>query len=183
MKKKVALFLADGFEEIEAIGTIDILRRAGVEVTAISLTTYYTVKGANGVKVDVDAIFDEVDFSEMDMLVLPGGLPGAENLKEHEGVRTVVTEFVRDGKEVAAICAAPMVLGSLGLLQGRNATCYPGFESELIGANVTGASVVVDENIITGKGPGLTFEFALTLVEKLVGADVRKELTNGLLVG
>ena len=180
--KKVAVFLADGFEEIEALSTIDILRRAGVDVTIVSITGYYVAKGAHNVKVDTNEIFDDMDFSKMDMLVLPGGMPGAQNLNDHEGVRKIVTEFVCDGKEVAAICAAPMVLGSLGLLQGKNATCYPGFESELIGANVTGASVVVDENITTGKGPGFAFDFALALVEKLVGVEVRKEVERGMLL-
>jgi 4-methyl-5(b-hydroxyethyl)-thiazole monophosphate biosynthesis len=183
--KKVAVFLANGFEEIEALGTIDILRRAGVEVTtvSISITTHYLVKGAHNVKIDADEVFDDLEFSGMDMLVLPGGMPGAANLNEHEGVKKLLKDFAAEGKEIAAICAAPMVLGGLGLLEGKNATCYPGFESKLKGATITGEGVTVDGNITTGKGPAFVFDFALTLVEKLVGEEVRKEVASGLLLG
>jgi 4-methyl-5(b-hydroxyethyl)-thiazole monophosphate biosynthesis len=180
--KKVAVFLAQGFEEIEALSIIDILRRAGVEVTTVSITTYNMVRGAHNVKVDADEVFEYVDFSEMDMLVLPGGMPGAKNLNNSEDVRKWLKTFASEGKEIAAICAAPMVLGDLGLLEGKNATCYPGFEAELIGANVTGESVVVDGNITTGKGPGLAFAFALALVEKLCGVEKRNEVASGLLL-
>ena len=180
--KKAAVFLADGFEEIEAISIIDILRRAGVEVTIVSITTYYVAKGAHNVKVDTDDIFENINFLSYDMLVLPGGMPGAENLNNHEGVREQLKAFATEGKEIAAICAAPMVLGDLGLLEGKNATCYPSFEPTLKGANVSSDAVVVDGNITTGKGPGYAFEFALTLVEKLVGADVRKQVESGMLL-
>jgi 4-methyl-5(b-hydroxyethyl)-thiazole monophosphate biosynthesis len=180
--KKVAVFLAQGFEEIEALSIIDILRRTGVEVTTVSITTYNMVRGAHNVKVDADEVFEYVDFSEMDMLVLPGGMPGAKNLNNSEDVRKWLKIFASEGKEIAAICAAPMVLGDLGLLEGKNATCYPGFEAELKGANVTGESVVVDGNITTGKGPGLAFDFALALVEKLCGVEKRNEVASGLLL-
>ena len=180
--KKVAVFLADGFEEIEALSTIDILRRAGVDVTVVSITTYYLVRGAHKVKVDADEIFDYLDFSQMDMLVLPGGMPGAQNLNEHAGLREQLKAFAAEGKEIAAICAAPMVLGDLGLLEGKNATCYPSFEPKLIGANVSTDAVVVDGNITTGKGPAFAFDFALALVEKLMGAEVRKEVESGMLL-
>jgi 4-methyl-5(b-hydroxyethyl)-thiazole monophosphate biosynthesis len=179
---KVAVFLAQGFEEIEALSIIDILRRAGVEVTTVSITTYNMVRGAHNVKVDADEVFEYVDFSEMDMLVLPGGMPGAKNLNNSEDVRKWLKIFASEGKEIAAICAAPMVLGDLGLLEGKNATCYPGFEAELKGANVTGESVVVDGNITTGNGPCLAFDFALALVEKLCGVEKRNEVASGLLL-
>ena len=180
--KKVTLFLADGFEEIEALGTVDILRRAGIPVTTVSITSDRNVTGAHNVTTVADTVFAEVDFSTTDVLVLPGGMPGAKNLNEHEGVKRKIKEYAEKGKVVAAICAAPMVLGGLGLLEGKKATCYPGFEPGLIGAKVTGEKVAVDKNIVTGKGPGLVFEFALELVETIAGAGTRKEVQEGLLL-
>lgn len=180
--KKVALFLADGFEEIEALGTVDILRRAEIAVDTISITNKKEVKGAHGIPVLADKTFDEADFSKFDMIVLPGGMPGAQNLNEHSQLKKHVAEFAQKDKFVAAICAAPMVLGDLKLLDGKNATCYPGFESKLGGAKVTGESVAKTDNIITGKGPGLVFDFALQLVESLMGKSVRDEVQKGLLL-
>ena len=180
--KKVALFLANGFEEIEALGTIDILRRAQISVCSVSITDDLKVTGAHDIPVIADKIFSEADFSQIDFLILPGGMPGSKNLNEHEGLKKLVSEFANNGKEVAAICAAPLVLGGLRLLEGKKATCYPGFEPELIGAITTGENVTVDGNIITGKGPGLVFDFALTLVEKIAGLGTRKEVEEGLLL-
>lgn len=180
--KKVALFLADGFEEIEALGTVDILRRAEVEVTTVSINNTREVIGAHQVKIIADALFSEIDFSSADMLVLPGGMPGAQNLKEHKALQQRILEFAQKNKLIAAICAAPMVLGSLQLLKGKKATAYPGFESELVGAEVTNQAVAVDGNITTGKGPGLMFDFALQLVEELAGKSKRKEVADGLLL-
>ncbi len=180
--KKVALFLANGFEEIEALGTIDILRRAQIPVETISITDDKRVTGAHNIPVLADKTFAELDFSTIDVLVLPGGMPGAKHLNEHEELKKRVKEFAEKGKNVAAICAAPMVLGGLGLLDGKKATCYPGFEPELIGAKVTGEKVAVDENIITGKGPSFVFDFALQLVETIAGINTRKEVQDGLLL-
>jgi len=180
--KKVALFLANGFEEIEALGTVDILRRAGIPVQTVSITNEKSVTGAHRITVLADTTFPEANFSGVDVLVLPGGMPGAKNLNEQETLKKKVKEHAEKGKIVAAICAAPMVLGGLGLLEGKKATCYPGFESELIGAKVTGDNVSVDKNIVTGKGPGLVFEFALELVETIAGAGTRKEVQEGLLI-
>ena len=180
--KKVALFLANGFEEIEALGTIDILRRAQIPVETISITDDKKVTGAHDIPVLADKTFAELDFSTIDVLVLPGGMPGAKHLNEHEELKKKVKEYAEKGKNVAAICAAPMVLGGLGLLDGKKATCYPGFESELIGAKATGEKVVVDENIVTGKGPGFVFDFALQLVETIAGIGTRKEVQDGLLL-
>ncbi len=182
MMKKVALFLADGFEEIEALGTVDILRRAEISVETISITDKKEVKGAHGIAVSADKTFGEVDFSTFDMIVLPGGMPGAQNLNEHIQMKKRVAEFAQKEKFVAAICAAPMVLGDLKLLDGKNATCYPGFESKLGGAKVTNESVAMSDNIITGKGPGFVFDFALQLVESLAGKSVRDEVQKGLLL-
>lgn len=180
--KKVTLFLANGFEEIEALGTIDILRRAGIPVQTVSITNEKNVTGAHHITVLADAIFREVDFTNVDVLILPGGMPGAKNLNEHEELKRKIKVHAEKGKVVAAICAAPLVLGGLGLLEGKKATCYPGFEDQLIGAKVTGNKVSVDKNIITGKGPGLVFEFALELVETIIGAEIRKEVQEGLLI-
>lgn len=180
--KKVALFLANGFEEIEALGTVDILRRAQINVDTVSITDYNVVTGAHNISVTADKTFNDTDFTDFDMLILPGGMPGAKNLNEHEDLKKLISDFNSNGKLLAAICAAPMVLGGLGILDGKRATCYPGFEPELIGAKITGDSVVVDENIITGKGPGFVFDFGLRLVEQLLGLQDRREVQNGLLL-
>lgn len=180
--KKVALFLANGFEEIEALATVDILRRAQIPVETISVSDTETVTGAHNVPVIADKIFQEADFSEVEVLVLPGGMPGAKHLNEHEGLKKLITKFNGEGKQIAAICAAPMVLGGLGLLKGKRATCYPGFEPELTGAQVVSENVVVDGNITTGRGPGLAFDFALRLVEQIAGLKIRQETQNGLLL-
>lgn len=180
--KKVALFLAHGFEEIEAFATIDILRRAEISVDTVSITDEKKVTGAHGITVMADKTFTQLVFSTVDVLVLPGGMPGAKNLNEHEALKKQVKIFVEKGKSVASICAAPMVLGGLKLLDGKKATCYPGFEPELIGAKTTGEKVVVDGNVITGKGPGFAFDFALQLVEIIAGVAVRKQVQEGLLL-
>lgn len=180
--KKAAIFLANGFEEIEALGTIDILRRAQIEVKSISISDDKKVTGAHNIEVMADSLFSETDFSDIDVLVLPGGMPGAKNLNEHEELKKLLEEFNSKEKTIAAICAAPMVLGGLNILNGKKATVYPGFEPELIGAKITEEKITVDENIITGKGPGLVFHFALELVEKIAGMNVRKEVQNGLLL-
>ncbi len=180
--KQVAIFLADGFEEIEALGTIDILRRAEIQVVSVSITDSKTVTGAHRVSVLADKTFSEVDFSEIDALILPGGMPGAKNLNEHAGIRKTLVEFAAQNKDVAAICAAPMVLANAGLLESKKATCYPGFEKELKNAVHTGEKVTVDGKIITGKGPGAVFDFALQLVEVYRGKSVRDEVAKGLLL-
>jgi 4-methyl-5(b-hydroxyethyl)-thiazole monophosphate biosynthesis len=179
--KKVALFLANGFEEIEALGTVDILRRAEIPVQMVSVSNELKVTGAHNITVIADKLFTNMDFSDIDVLVLPGGMPGSKNLNEHKGVKEQLKAFVARGKYVAAICAAPMVLGGLELLKGKKATCYPGFEPQLIGANITGENVTVDGKIITGKGPGFMFDFALQLVEIIAGKETRKKVAEGLL--
>ena len=180
--KKVALFLANGFEEIEALGTVDILRRAQIPVITVSITDDKVVTGAHNVPVTADAIFSETDFKDIEILVLPGGMPGAKHLNEHEGLKKLIAEYNSKGKQIGAICAAPMVLGGLGILDGKRATTYPGFEPELNGAKVTGENVVVDGNITTGRGPGLVFEFALRLVEQIAGLQTRRGVQEGLLL-
>lgn len=180
--KKVALFLANGFEEIEALAIVDILRRAQIPVVTVSVSDETVVTGAHDIRVIAETLFSETDFSDVEVLVLPGGMPGAKHLNEHEGLSRLIRKHNDRGNRIAAICAAPMVLGSLGLLSGKNATCYPGFEEKLMGANVTGEKVVVDANITTGRGPGLVFDFALELVEQIAGKERRKEVEKRLLL-
>ncbi len=175
----VYVFLITGFEEIEALATIDILRRADIEVKSVSLTDNKTVVGSHAIPVVADLMFDEVNTDDARLLVLPGG---TTLYNEHEGVKNAFLRFANQGKQVAAICASPMVLGGLGLLQGKRAIAYPGFEQYLQGATLVDAPVVVDGNVITGKGPGLTFDFALQLVELVAGADKRAEVAKGLLL-
>lgn len=178
--KTIFVFLTTGFEEIEAIGTIDVLRRAELDVKSVSLTDSKQVTSSRKVTVVADILFDEMDASTAQMLVLPGGTPA---YNDHEGLKKAVLAFAQKGGRVAAICASPMVLGGLGLLDGKNATCYPGFEKYLKGATLqTDKAVVVDGNIITGRGPGLTIEFALKLVEIVAGKDKRDTVAAGLLV-
>lgn len=179
--KTVFVFLADGFEEIEALATVDILRRSGMQVVTVSITPLREVMGAHGVPVMADALFGDCRFEEADMLVLPGGMPGAANLDAHEGVCSVLKVHSKAGKRVAAICAAPMVLGHLGLLEGKKATCYPSFEAHLAGASYTAAMVEQDGNIITGKGPAAAFSFAFALVESLMGTEVVNQVKAGML--
>ena len=179
--KNVLLFLADGFEEIEALATVDVLRRAGVQVTTVSINPTELVTGAHGIPVMADVVYELAEFAEADMLVLPGGMPGAANLDAHEGLRAAISAHAEAGKWLAAICAAPMVYGHMGLLNGKNATCYPGFESELAGATYTAAPVEKDGNIITGKGPAVVLPFAYALAEVLVGEEVVAQVKAGML--
>ena len=182
LMKKAIVFLANGFEEMEATGTVDILRRGGIDTKTVSITDDRKVIGAHNMEYTADATFTEIDLSDADALILPGGMPGASNLNNSEPVKEVLLQQYREGRIVAAICAAPMVLGGLGLLKGRKATCYPGFEPKLIGATVTGEAVEVDGNVVTGRGPGLVFNFGLALVSVLKGDAVAEEVAAGLLL-
>ncbi|MCL3779431.1 DJ-1/PfpI family protein [Prolixibacteraceae bacterium JC049] len=180
--KKVFVHLATGFEDVEAISIIDVLRRAEIDVTTVSINEDKTVLSAHNVPVIADKLFTEVDYNEADMIVLPGGLPGATNLDEHEGLKAQIKAFDEAGKGLAAICAAPMVFGHLGLLKGKEAICYPGFEEHLEGATVTDAPAVEADHIITGKGPGTALLFSLKIVEKLKGAKLAQQLKAGMLI-
>lgn len=180
--KKVFVHLATGFEDVEAISIIDVLRRAEIEVTTVSISEERTVLSAHNVPVIADKLFSEVDYNEAQMIVLPGGLPGANHLDEHTGLKEQIKNFNQQGKGLAAICAAPMVFGHLDLLHNKPATCYPGFEKELSGAQITEGSVVEADNIITSKGPGTALLFALKIVEKLKGAELAQQLKAGMLI-
>jgi 4-methyl-5(b-hydroxyethyl)-thiazole monophosphate biosynthesis len=167
--KKVSLFLADGFEEIEAIATIDVLRRAGIAVETVSITGMPPVTGAHGIVVDADLLFEDAVFDGIDMLVLPGGMPGTLNLQAHNGLKNLLINFDNGRKYIAAICAAPMILGELGMLEGKEATVYKGYEEHLLGANYDASSLKLDGHILTAAGPYWTLNFALSIVAILLG--------------
>ncbi|HEY3369673.1 MAG TPA: DJ-1 family glyoxalase III [Prolixibacteraceae bacterium] len=182
MKKKIAVHLAEGFEEIEAVSIIDVLRRADIDVLVVSMTGNLEVSGAHHLKVKADTLFEAVDYSELFMIVLPGGMPGAANLDAHMELKNQIKQFAQQNKPLAAICAAPMVLGNLGILTGKQAVCYPGFEKYLKGAEVLMAPVVESGNVITGRGIGTALEFALTIVGKTVSVEKAKLIAEQILV-
>ncbi len=180
--KRVFIFLAEGFEEIEAITPIDVLRRAKIDVTTVSITDKKEVSGAHNITIVTDAIFAETDFSDADLLVLPGGMPGSTNLNEHKALKELLIDFAKKDKLIGAICAAPLVLGGLGLLKGKTATCYPGVEGKLTGAKHTGSPLEVDGNMVTAKGIGAAMKFALQLVAMLKSKDVANTLAEEMVV-
>ena len=182
MMKTIFVFLADGFEEIEAITPIDVLRRAGLNVQTVSVMDKQTVSGAHGIPVVADKMFVDIHSEDAEMLLLPGGLPGATNLDAHQGLSDMIMAFASEGKALAAICAAPLVFGNRGLLQGKKATCYPGFEGYLTGAEYTAALVETDGNFITAKGPGAAMDFAFAIVEKYCGIEKVNELKSGMMI-
>ena len=179
--KTMYVFLADGFEEIEALAPIDVMRRAGLSVTTVSVTDNRVVNGAHGIPVVADASFDELDYADAALLFLPGGLPGATNLEAHAGLGELLQAKAKaEGVILSAICAAPLVLGGLGLLQGKQATCYPGFEDTMTGATYTAAKVTTDGNTFTGCGPGAAWELGFTFVGHFCGAAKADELRKGM---
>lgn len=181
MSKRVSVFLADGFEEIEGLTVVDLLRRAGVEVTTVSITDKLTIHGAHKIDIQADKMFDEVDYEKEDMVVLPGGMPGTLNLGEHAGVKKVLEQFYEAKKYIGAICAAPSVLGKYGMLEGRKATSYPGFEAELKGAEYVTEPVAVSDFVITSRGLGTAIEFALSLIRVLVSEEKANEISHSII--
>lgn len=169
---KVSIFMADGMEEVECLAVADMLKRGGVEVETISIMERRMVTSSHNVTILADKMFDEADYSDSDLLFLPGGMPGTTNLGAHEGVCALLKAFDAAGKRVAAICAAPSVLGQLGLLNGRQATCYPGFEDQLKGAAYTRQGVITDGHITTARGVGFAIDMGLELVKLLQGEEV-----------
>lgn len=168
---KIFAFLAEGAEEVECLAVVDVLRRAGAEVTLVSVTGSREVTGSHQITIRTDALFEEVNTGEADVLFLPGGMPGTLNLKAHQGLRDALCQANRQGRRIAAICAAPSVLGDLGLLKGRTATCYPGFEGELSGASYTQQGVVTDGNITTARGLGYALDLGIELIRLLQGIE------------
>lgn len=177
----IYVFLADGFEEIEALAPIDILRRAGVEVETVSITDNQVVIGAHGVPVLAERILPAIDFDDAEMIILPGGLPGSTNLDNCAELRQGIKQLYDAGKPLAAICAAPMVYGHMGLLKGLKATCYPGCESNMEGATYTASIVEKDGQFITAKGPAAAFEFGYAIAEQLVGKEKVQALRDGMI--
>ncbi|MDO5045522.1 DJ-1 family glyoxalase III [Campylobacter sp.] len=178
--KKVAVILANGFEEIEATTIIDVLRRAGLEAKFVGLDADL-LTGAHGVKIYADTVLDKISQSDFDMIVLPGGLPGAEHLAKSAKLQALLKEFDAKGKFIGAICAAPMALATSGVIK-ENYTCYPGFETNVKDSGyISSQNVVKDGNIITSRGPATAMEFALELVKNLCGEQIYKEVKEGLL--
>lgn len=180
---KVCVFLADGFEEIEGLTVVDILRRAGVETQMVSVKEEREVTGSHKIPVQADVCLKDMDVSDAELLVLPGGMPGTLNLGACKELTELLVKFHGEGKKVAAICAAPSVLGDLGLLKGRKACCYPGFEDRLAGAEVVYEEVAVDGNVTTSRGMGTAIPFALALTAQLVSEEKAQELKEGIIYG
>lgn len=179
---KVSIFLADGFEEIEGLTVVDLLRRADIDIEMVSITGCLTIHGAHGIDVSADVLFENADFSATELFVLPGGMPGTLNLKAHEALGELLTSAFKAGKYVAAICAAPIVLGHLGILKGKKATCYPAadLEVQLTGAELLPVPVVTDGNVITSRGMGTAIEFAAVLIAKLKNQETADELLESI---
>ncbi|MCC8173166.1 MAG: DJ-1/PfpI family protein [Odoribacter sp.] len=181
--KKTLLFLADGFEEIEALATVDILRRGEIDVTTVSINTGKEVTGAHGVTVIADVVLQDVLNEDAEMLILPGGMPGAKNLGECILLVDMLKKHFEKNGLISAICAAPaLVLSQLPLKPEIKLTCYPGFESYLSKFQVSNDSLVIDGNITTAKSPGFAFDFGLAIVERLKGKEKAKEVAAGMLL-
>lgn len=177
----VFVHLADGFEEIEALTVVDVLRRADIAVKTVSVGGKNVI-GAHNIVVSSDILFQEADYAACDMIVLPGGMPGTANLAKHEGLIRQIRAFAQDGRWIAAICAAPSILGKMSLLTGRRATSYPGYENEMIGALYTEDRVVQDGKFITSRGAGTAMEFAFKLVELLKDEQTAGALRKKMIV-
>ena len=176
----IAVLLADGFEEIEALTPVDMLRRAGLEVLTVGITSKIAVS-SHGISVICDKLPEEVDLDMISMVILPGGMPGSLNLDASPFTDAILESVNARGGRIAAICAAPLVLGRRGLLEGRRATCYPGFEGELAGAIVTDESVVTDGNITTARGMGVALDFSKELISLLVTKEKAEELSSAIM--
>jgi 4-methyl-5(b-hydroxyethyl)-thiazole monophosphate biosynthesis len=181
--KTAYIFFADGFEEIEALSSVDVLRRAGMNVVTVSVHDDTLVTGAHGVPVEADALFDELDYADAQWLILPGGMPGATNLRNCEPLCDLLLEHYRKGGYIAAICASPaIVFGPLGLLKDHEAVCYPGMGATLNCRAASDEMVVVSGNVVTGKGPAAASQFALAIVAMTEGVDKAQEVAAGMLL-
>lgn len=181
--KRIAVFFAEGYEEIEALTVVDLCRRAGIATDMVSVTDSVQVTGAHHICVTMDKLLKEVDFSELDMIVLPGGMPGTLHLEKVDVLMEQVKAFAESGKYVCAICAAPSILGHLGILEGKRACCYPGFEEALLGALVTQNPAETDKNIITSRGMGCAIDFSAAIITALEGSKKAAEITNSIIYG
>lgn len=178
---KIGIFMANGCEEIEGLTVVDIARRAGISIETISITGEAKVTSSHGITFETDTVKEEADFNSYDGIVLPGGLPGTTNLGADDTVVKIIKEFASSGKLVAAICAAPSVLGVNGILEGKNAVCYPGYEDKLLGANVLKEEVAVDGNVITSRGLGTAILFSLEIVKYFMGEDKSEEIRKKII--
>ena len=169
--KRIAIFFAEGYEEIEALAVVDICRRCEIGIDMVSVTEELSVKGSHGIAVQMDKTFSQVDFDAYDMLVLPGGLQGTLKLEAHEGLMAQIDAFYAAGKYIAAICAAPSIFGHRGILKGRRACSYPSFESHLEGAEVTAGPVEISDNVVTSRGMGTAVDFGLAIAGLFVGEE------------
>lgn len=177
----IYVLLANGFEEIEALTPIDLLRRAGKSVTTVAIGGERSVRGSHGITVTADALIEDIDGAEIaELTVLPGGMPGSANIAASEAALELIRATAANGGRLAAICAAPMVLGELGLLRGKRAVCFPGFEKHLKDAVISKEKVVTDGLVTTAKGAGASMSFALELVSLLCGSDVSEKIKNGI---
>jgi len=176
---RAGVFFGERFEEVEAITVVDFLKRAGMDVETVSVSHTHHVRGSHGVEIKTDFTFDEIRISTLDIIVLPGG-PGFGNLEKNVTLMKYVKRFPTEGKYVAAICAAPSILGHAGLLEGKKATCYPGYEKELTGAEYTGEQAVIDGNIITGRSAGCAVPFALAIIKATIGAEAAEKVSQGI---
>ncbi|MDR1135650.1 MAG: DJ-1/PfpI family protein [Clostridiales Family XIII bacterium] len=177
----VYVYLADGFEEIEALTVVDILRRADITVQTVSMMRDLFVTGAHDIPIIADMLFEDITHEHCRMMILPGGGPGSQRLLKHEGLRTALIECAEAGGKLAAICAAPMVLAHAGLLDGKAATIYDGMQDELPKASYTKQNVVIDGNIITSRGPGTAMQFAIKLVDILAGEGTAAHVASALI--
>ena len=177
------IFLADGFEEIEALTAVDVLRRAGIPIKTVSITESLKVTGAHGITVSADVLFDNTLLNDPEWLIVPGGMPGATNLHDFAPLQGLLQRQAKAHGKIAAICAAPaVVLGQLGILKGYKATCYPGFEDLLHGATHMPEPIVVDRNIITANGPANAMLWALNIVRSTIGEQEAVKVANGMLL-
>lgn len=174
--KKTAVFLADGSEEIEALTVVDLLFRAGIPVQTVSVNKTPDILSSHGVRITADTTVDRLNFDELDMLVLPGGMPGTLNLQRCETLIRELQRFFQEGRRISAICAAPTILAGLGMLEGKRATCFPGQEDKMAGTILTREPATEDGNIITGRGMGCSIPFALKIVSHYLGGEAADAL-------
>lgn len=174
--KKVGVFFGTGYEEIEALTVVDLLRRVEIETICVAIDNEKQVMGAHNINVDMDAGIDEIDFDSLDMIVCPGGMPGTNNLEACKKLTEQIKEFYDAGKLIGAICAAPMIFGHMGLLKDREACIYPGMEEELLGAKVVFDDVAQSEHVITSRGMGTAIAFGLKIIENLLNKETADEL-------
>lgn len=175
----VYLFLANGFEECEALVPLDILRRANIEIKTVGIGSNI-ITGSHGISINCDTLNKDLSFDKLEGIILPGGLPGATNLEADKTVQSFIDYCADNGLLISAICAAPQILGHKGLLNGKNAVCFPGFEKELKGANIIDQKVVKDGNIITAWGAGAAFEFGFKILEQLTNTETAQNLQNAM---